>query len=215
MTKLAPAVAVALVLGAAAPVFAQTAARPAQPAAAAAQAGSRPTNPGPAIAGVCILDEQRALLTSSAGRAFTARMQQLTQAVQSELTPQQTAIEAEVRRINALPEAQRAQPGQAVQTRAAAFQRLATTREAELQATQRRQLQRISTELQPVVSQVYVQRNCGLLLDGSAVAYANPAMNITDAVIAGLNTRLPTLTFQRETAPAQTQQPATPAATRR
>lgn len=211
MTKLVRAAAAVLAISAAAPALAQTAARPAQ----AAPGGARPTNPGPVIPGVCILDEQRAIVASSAGRAYNARMQQLTQAVQAELTPQQTALETEVRRINALPEAQRAQPAQAVQTRASTFQRLAATREAELQATQRRQLQRIATEMQPVVSQIYVQRSCGLLLDGSAVAYGNPAMNITDAVIAGLNTRLPTLTFNREALPAQAAQPATAAPTRR
>lgn len=213
MTNLVRTAAVAAIaIAGAAPAFAQTAANP-------AQAGARPTNPGPAIAGVCTLDEQRAIVTSAAGRAYNTRMQQLTQAVQAELTPQQTSIEAEARRIQALPENQRAQPSQALTPRLTAFQRLAATREAELQATQRRQLQRIATEMQPVVSQVYVQRNCGLLLDGSAVVYANPAMSITDAVVAGLNTRLPTLTFNRETLPAQAAapaaQPATPAPTRR
>ena len=158
---------------------------------------------------MCILDEQRAILGSAAGRAFATRMQQLTQQVEAELNPQQQSIEAEARRIGGLPEAQRQAPAQALQPRLTAFQNLARQREAELQATQNRQVQRITTELRPVINQVYVARNCGLLMDSRGVVYSNPAMNITDQVITGLNGRLPTLTFNRETI---TPQPAAAAA---
>jgi outer membrane protein len=181
------------------PAFAQTA-----PAAGAAAA--RPSNPGPVIPGVCVLDEQRAVVTSAAGRAFNTRMQQLSQQVEAELRPQQTSLQTELTTYQSqqatLQPAQRQQREQALQTRANAFQTLASTRQRELQLTQETQLRRIATEMQPVVNQVYVQRGCGLMLDSQSTVYANPAMNVTDAVIAGLNTRLPTLTFNRSTAPA-------------
>ena len=108
----------------------------AQAAPAAAAAPSvRPTSPGPVIPGVCILDEQRAVATSAAGRAYTARMQVLTQQVQAEVQAQQTPIETEARRINALPEAQRAAPGQALNPRIQTFQRRAGQRQAAIEAT--------------------------------------------------------------------------------
>lgn len=211
MTQMIRAVVAMTAVLAAAPALAQT--PPAQAAAGAAAA--RPTNPGPVIPGVCLLDEQRAIVTSAAGRAFNTRMTQLTQQVQAELQPQQTSLETEARRIGALPEAQRAAPGQALNPRVQAFQRLANQRQQELEATQQRQLRRIAAEMQPIVAQVYVQRSCGLMLDGQSAVYANPAMNVTDAVIAALNTRLPTLTFNRETAPAAAAPAATAPATRR
>lgn len=193
------------------PAFAQTAAAPA----AAPRPGTVPTSPGPVIPGVCVLDEQRVIVTSTAGRAYNARMTALGQQVEAELRPQRTSIETDANAFNAAqatltPEV-RQQRGQALQTRAAAYETLARTRQAELGATQERQLRRIAAEMQPVVAQVYVQRGCGLLVDKSSVVYSNPAMEVSDAVIAGLNTRLPTLTFERERAPATPAAGARPA----
>lgn len=185
------------------------AARPAAtPAAPAAQAGSAarpstaPSNPGPVIAGVCILDGPGAIGGSAAGRAASTRLQQLTQQVQAELQGQQTPLETEANRINALPEAQRAAPSQALAPRVQAFRTLAGRREQELALTQRQALQQIETALQGVISQIYVQRGCGVMIDRGSVVYANPAMDVTQAAVAALNTRLPTITFNRATLPA-------------
>ncbi|MDP8916935.1 MAG: OmpH family outer membrane protein, partial [Pseudomonadota bacterium] len=115
-----------------------------------------------------------------------------------ELAPEGNALNAEATRIRALPEAQRAAPAQALNTRANALQRLAAQREQELEQTQVSALRRINNELQAVVSQLYVQRGCGLMLSRSAVVYANPAMDVTTQAVQALNTRLPTITFDRE-----------------
>lgn len=224
MISLSRAALAAVLALAALPAAAQQAAAPVAP-----RPGAVPTSPGPAIAGVCVLDEQRAVLQSSAGRAYAARMQQLGQVVDAELRPQRTIIETEANTLNtqqaSLTPEVRQQRAQALQTRANGYQQLAQTRQAELGATQEKQLRRIAAEMQPVVSQVYVQRTCGLLIDKAGVVYNNPVMEITDAVIAGLNARLPTLTFDRERAPAaaapavgaaaRPATPATPAPTRR
>jgi outer membrane protein len=183
---------------------AQTA--PARPAAATApRPSSAPTNPGPAIAGVCVLDGAGAISGSAAGRAASTRLQTLTQQVQAELQAQEATLTTEANRIRALPEAQRTAPATALQPRVQAFQTLAGTRQEELRRTQATALQRIETELQAVVSTIYVQRGCGLMLDRSAVVYSNPAMDVTQAAVAALNTRLPTINFER------TRLPATPA----
>ena len=180
---------------------AQTA-QPAAPAAAAA----RPSNPGPVIAGVCVLDDERAIAQSSAGRAYSARMQTLTQQVQAELRPIQTQLQTDLNTYQTqratLPQDQQRTRDQALQTRAENLERTAGTRQRELQATQERQINRIITEMQPIVSQIYVQRGCGIMLDRGAVVFSNPAMEVTDAVIQQLNARLPTLTFERERMPA-------------
>lgn len=184
-------------------VAAQTApARPAATPAGARPAANAPANPGPVIAGLCVLDGAAAISNSAAGRAANTRLQTLTQQVQAELQAQQTPLTTEANAINALPEAQRGARRQTLAPRVQAFQTLATTREQELRLTQQQALQRIENELQGVVSQIYVQRGCGLMLDRSAVVYTNPAIDVTPAAIAALNTRLPTITFNRATLPA-------------
>lgn len=181
---------------------AQTARPAATPAGARPAAAAAPSNPGPVIAGVCVLDGAAAIGNSAAGRAANTRLQTLTQQVQAELQAQRTPLTTEATAINALPEAQRAARSQALQPRVQAFQTLANTREQELRLTQSQAVQRIENELQAVVSQIYVQRGCGLMLDRAAVVYTNPAIDVTPAAIAALNTRLPTITFNRSTLPA-------------
>ena len=191
---------------------AQPAARPAQQPAAAAPAATagRPltlTNPGPVIPGVCIVSNNRVFVQSRVGRAYQARMQQLTQAVRAELAPEETAIQTESRTLEqqraTLQPAQLQQRGTALQTRYNAFQTRAAQRARELEATEAAQLQRISNELQPVLNTVYGQRGCGILIDGSSVVAANPAMDITPAVVAALDARISTITFERSTLPQQ------------
>ena len=196
-----------------APTATAQAPRPAQPAAqtaAPAAAPARPitlTNPGPVIAGVCIVNNNRVFMLSKVGRAYQQRMQQLTQAVRAELTPEETAIQTEGRTLEqqraTLQQAQFQQRATALQTRFNNFQTRANQRARELEATESKQIQRISNELQPVLNSVYGQRGCGVLFDGSAVVAANPAMDITPAVVAALDARISTITFERETLPQQ------------
>ncbi|MND06344.1 Outer membrane protein (OmpH-like) [compost metagenome] len=54
-----------------------------------------------------------------------------------------------------------------------------------------------------MIKAAYVQRACSVLLERDAVMLANPAMDITDAVIAGLNARIKTFAFDRERLDAQ------------
>ena len=193
--------AAAAALTAASPVFAQ--AQPARPAAAAPAATPLPSRPGPNIAGVCVVDTEGAIAASSVVRAFQTRMQTLTQNVRAELQPEDTAIRTEATRIQALPEAQRATPTNALQARLTAFQRRAQQREQELQTTQGQQLQRLGNELRPVLDQVYGARGCGILIARDAVVAFNPAMDITGAVTTALNARIQTITFDRATLPQQ------------
>lgn len=183
------------------------AAQAAQPAAPAAPAATQLSNPGPVLPGVCILDNQRAIATSAVGRAVQTRLQQLGQQVTAELQPQQTAITTEAQQLQAqaaaLQPAQREQRATALQTRYETFQRLVAQRQEEMQRTEVSALRRIATEMQPVVNTVYGQRGCGLLLERGSIVAANPAMDITDAVIQGLNGRIQTFTFERERLPAQ------------
>ena len=193
--------AAAATLSLASGAFAQ--AQPARPAAAPAQTPF-PTRPGPAIAGVCVVDNEAALSNATVGRAFQTRMQALTQQVQAELTPQQQSLQTEATAIQALAQGPaRTTRETAFRTRAQTLQNLASQRGRELELTQQQQLTRLSNELRPVLDQVYGQRNCGILIAREAVVGLNPAMDITAAVTTALNARIQTITFDRAQAPAQ------------
>lgn len=174
------------------------AARPAGQAAAPAQT-PLPSRPGPTIAGICVVDNEGALLASQVGAAYRTRMNALSQQVTAELQPEQTAIQAEVTAIQALAQgAPRTTRENALRTRAQNFQNRVALRNRELEATQARQLQRLSNEIRPVLDQVYTARNCSIILDRAAVVAVSPAMDITAAVTQGLNGRITTVTFDRE-----------------
>lgn len=218
------AAALLFALGTAGVVQAQArgAARPpaaAAPARAATPAAARPAAPplthGPAIAGVCVFSHDRAVATSSVGKAASARMEQLRAQAAAELTAERTGIQTEANTLQgqqaSLTQEQRQQRGTALQTRADAFQRKAQQREQEFELTAAQQMRRIDTEIEPIARSLYQARNCSLLLNGDgAVMAANPAMDITEQVVAQLNTRLPTISFDRATLPAQGTAPAAP-----
>jgi Skp family chaperone for outer membrane proteins len=171
--------------------FAQTAA----PAAAVSH--------GPAIAGVCYMSTQEALATSTVGKAVNTRMQQLIQQVTTELQPEQTIVQNEAKALQAAGQSADRARVTAFQTRAEALNTKAGQRQRELEATQQKQLARVLQEMDPIAKQVYQQRRCSILLDRDSVMLGNPSMDLTAAVIAGLNAKIQTLTFNREVIAAQ------------
>lgn len=164
---------------------------------------------GAAIPGVCVFFNQQALAQSTAGQAVQARMEQLAQEVQGEIAPYATALQTEYQALQAqgasLPADQLNQRRQALQQRAQEAQQLETTRDAELRYTLAEQRRKISEAIEPVLLGVYAQNNCAILIDRESVFTMNPAMDVTPAVIQGLNAALPSLSFNRLPVPAQAQ----------
>lgn len=166
-----------------------------------------PANPGPVIPGVCVYFNQRLLAQSTAGQAVQARMEQLSQEVQGELTPYATSIQSEIQTLQtsgaSLPEAERNSRGQALQQRIQEAQQLEQTRENELRYTLGEQRRLISVAVEPILVAIYQERGCGILLSRESVFMMNPAMDVTDLAIQRLNTALPTLRFNRMAVPVQ------------
>lgn len=188
-------------------------------ASAQAPAAAAPAQPasGPPIAGVCLFSNERAIGTSTVGKYVIDRVKQLSSTANAEITAEKSAIETAGKTFQAqqatLSADARNQQGQALQQRVANLQRKAQIRGQELDATERKALQRVATEMQPIVQAIYTQRNCGLLIDRNAVLAGNPQMDITDAVVAQLNTKITTFPFDRERLEtAAGQAPAAPAA---
>lgn len=197
---------------AAAPALAQTVggAQPGGAATPAAQPAPQPLG-GPVVAGVCLLSREAIFANAAVGRAATARLQELTRAAQAEVDALRQPVEAEARTF----ESQRAslsadqlrQRQEALSQRLQTLQRRAAHVSSEIEATRTKALERISNEAQPVIVEVYRQKNCGLLFDRNSALGGNFANDLTADVVRGLDARIQTITFERE---RLSEQPAAP-----
>ncbi|MDO9433335.1 MAG: OmpH family outer membrane protein [Pseudomonadota bacterium] len=185
---------------------------------AAAPAAAPAVSHGPALPGVCVISLEGAITGSTVGQYVQTRLQQIAAQVQAELKAEDTALQNEAKTL----EGQRASLDQktfetratALQNKANVFQRKAQQRERELGATQQKALGRVGQELDPIIRQVYQQRQCSLLLNRDSVVLANPAMDISQPVVTALNAKITQFNFDRErldqaAAPAQTPATAT------
>ena len=173
----------------------------------AAAPASPPVSHGPALPGVCYLSTQEALATSTVGKYVGTRMQQLIAQVNTELKPEQTAIETEGKTLETsaatMDKTALQTRGAAWQTRVQNFQRKGAQRQRELEATQQKAVARVLQEMDPIAKQQYQARKCSILLDRESVLLGNPAMDLTASVVAGLNGRIQQFAFERENLPAQ------------
>lgn len=167
---------------------------------------------GPVVPGVCLLSREAIFANAAVGRSASARLQELTQAAQAEIDAQRTPLEADARALEGQPDnaenrQQREQLAQSWQ----ALQRQAAHNRREIDATRTSVMSRIATEAQPVIAEVYGQKNCGLLFDRNSALGGNFANDLTADVVTALDTRIQTITFERERLP---QQPAADPAAR-
>lgn len=169
---------------------------------AQAPAAAPPVVGGPAIPGICIINIEGAIGGSTVGKYVDTRLQQIVAQVQAELNGERAAIENDGKQL----EAQRTsldqntldQRSAALQVRVNALQRKAQLRDREVQATEQKALQRVGEEMDPLIRQVYQQKNCSVLLQRTAVVIGNPAMDITPQVITALNAKITQFPFDRE-----------------
>lgn len=163
---------------------------------------------------IAVVDTERVVQQCTAcvaaNQQLTAQRTQIQQRAEQlgqPLRTEETALQAAVR---AVPAGQ--QPDAALQQRIQTFttQREAAQREigGRTEGWERNVAfvqQQIGQALQPVVTQVMQQRGANVAVERGATISSAPALDITDAVLAGLNQRLTTLNVN---APPPQQQPA-------
>jgi Skp family chaperone for outer membrane proteins len=175
--------------------------------AASAAPAQAPIVNGPPLTGVCVFSEQGVLANSTVGHAVATRFNQLVQQVNAELSPDATSYQTDQRALEAsrgtLDEPTYEKRAADLNLRRANLQRLGQQRQQELEYTKQHQVNRIGQEIAQVLPAVYQQARCSMLLDAQAVLIYNPQMDLTPAVVTALNARIQTLTFDRETPPAQ------------
>jgi Skp family chaperone for outer membrane proteins len=192
MTRTAiAAVAVCASLAAATSALAQT----------AAPAASSVTH-GPALNNVCVLSVEGAIGTSTVGKYVDSRMQQIISQVNAELNAEKTGIDTEAKSLDgqrgSLEQSAFERRASDLQVRANALQRKAELRDREVQATEQKALARVGQELDPLLRQVYQQKQCSVLLNRNAILIANPAMDLTPQVVTALNAKITQFAFDRE-----------------
>ena len=174
--------------------------------------------PANAQTNVLIMNEERIIAESQVGQHIATRMQAIRAEMDGELQALLTPIQEESDRLNAetaslTPEAIQARPDlmqriQALNAQAQQAEALRQRLAQELQATQRQAMRPVLEALQAVLQEVVAERGAQILIDRSAVVYADPAIDVSDSVIERLNQRLPTTAVNRVRLPQGEQQPA-------
>jgi len=159
-------------------------------------------NHGAPIAGMCIISVEAAIGGSTVGRYVDTRMQQIVAQVNAELNAEKNNLDNDAKALDAqkttLDQGVLEQRASALQVRANALQRKAQLRDREMQATEQKAVGRIGEEMEPIIRQAYQAKGCSVLLQRTAIVIANPAMDITPAVVTGLNTKITQFAFDRE-----------------
>lgn len=160
---------------------------------------------GPAVAGLCLLSREAVVANAAVGRATLARLKQITDSAQAEIDAERKPIESEAQALQAeaakLAPEQRKTREQALATRFQAVQSKAQQRSREIEATRAKALERIAAEIQPLITQVYREHGCGLLVDRNSVLGGNMANDLTSAVVKALDAKISTVSFNREILP--------------
>jgi outer membrane protein len=167
---------------------------------------------------VAVVDTDRVYAECTACRSALATLQSQANALQQRQQalagPIQTEGQAIQAAINALPAAQRNNPPAAIQQRIQRWEQSQQTANQELQrlqqnlqSTQVNVRRQIDARLGPIISQVMTQRGANLALDTGATLARGNGIDVTNDVLAQLNSQLPSVSV---TPLPQQQQPAQP-----
>ncbi|WP_129778037.1 OmpH family outer membrane protein [Peristeroidobacter soli] len=160
---------------------------------------------GPEIPGVCLLSRQAIFANAEVGKSASEQIARLTEQSQAEFEAQRKPLEEEARKLEgekaSLPAAKFTEQQQALARRWSELQKKAEHRTREIEATRQKAIDRISTEAQPVLAEVYKQRKCGLLIDRGVALGGNMNGDLTAAVVKALDARIKTIPIQREILP--------------
>ena len=176
----------------------------AQAPAPAAAAAAPPVTHGAPVPGVCVINLDQVVATSTVGKYVQSRLQQIQQQANAEVNGENTQLNNDAKALDAqratLDQTTFEQRATAIQVRNNALQRKVQQRERELQMTEQKAIGRVIQESEQPVRQAYQQKGCSLLLQHQAVlgVFYNPAMDISAQVVTALNAKISQFPFERE-----------------
>ncbi len=160
---------------------------------------------GPAVPGVCLFSREAMFANAAVGKSVSEQIQKMGTDAQAEFDRERKPLEDALRNLegqrNTLAPEQYAQQRQTLGQRWEDLQQKAAHRSRELEVTQRKAVDRVFQEAQPVVANVYNDRKCGLLLDRNVVLGGNMSGDLTEAVVRSLDAKIKTMAVQREVLP--------------
>lgn len=150
---------------------------------------------------VIVVDSDRIYRECNACRTAQQQLQSQVTALQNrqralaaELRPEGEAIQAAVRALSGRePDAALRSRAQAFQQRQEQAQQELTRGEQNLQSIRANVVRQIDERMRPVINQVMTQRGANIAVDVNATLAHAQAVNATDAVLAGLNAALPSV----------------------
>lgn len=164
---------------------------------------------------VVVVDSERVYRECNACRSAQSQLQSQATALQNrqqtlanELRPEGEAIQAAIQALNGRdPDAALRQRAQAFQQRQEQANEELARSQRNLQSIQANVIRQIEERLRPVINQVMTQRGANLAVGVDATLAHSQGVNVTDAVLAGLNAALPAVSVTPLPQQQQQQQP--------
>lgn len=174
--------------------------------------------PAAAQTTIGVMNEERVLRESAVGLHIQGRIAAIAQEIDAELAAMSAPLQQETEALNAetasmTPQAVQQRPDlmqriEALNTQAQQYEVARRVRQQELVATERQAMRPVYEALGPILEEVVEARSLDVLIDRSNLVFASPDVDISDAVIELLNTRLPTVPVNRVRLPQEGAQAA-------
>jgi outer membrane protein len=165
---------------------------------------------------IIVIDAERILQQSSAGRDMQTKLQAIATQMQGELAPEQNSLQQEGQRLQQAvqgqtPEQVRAnsaltQQIEAAQRRSQTFQQRQIGLARDLEYTRAQALAEFQRQSAPIIQQVMQQRGASAALEASIVSRYTPNIDATQDVMSRLDQSVRTINVARLTAPPPQQQ---------
>jgi len=171
-----------------------------------AQAAAPAVNWGAPISGVCVLGRDAAIRGSTAGASVASQLKQLTQTANSTFAPEEQSIKTEQQALRAqastLTPAALQQRSIALNKRVQTLQENAQSKDKQLSQAQNTAVGQILQAMDGILPGLVSTHRCSLVLERGGTYGSNPAMDITQEVVAQLNAKMPSVTVTLPAAPA-------------
>ena len=187
-------------------------AQPAAPAKPAAPAAAKPAGTRAPAAVILFLDRATVLRQSNVGKDMYVQVENLAKKMETDFAPENKKLQADVQALQQQasimqPDARQAKVRE-LEARRQTFQKKVQDRQAAIQAGLANSRTQVEKALGPILEKIMTERSANLLLDRGLVVLGATDLDVTQTVIARLNTALPKVTVT----PIAPKTPAKPAA---
>lgn len=150
---------------------------------------------------ILFIDEAKLMATSKAGKSIAAQLQTLAEQADGELKAEGKKVEDEGKKLQASQESLSKEDFgkryQALMAKAQQVGQLEQIKKAELGQARGQALVELNKALQPVVEDILKKKNATVLLEKTAVVFADEEMDITDEIVTALDKKLKTVKVKR------------------